>query len=181
MINGNERRAFYHILFPNRGKEGGMAARVPDVNETRLNDNFKIIGDEFRKIWEFIKNGFSTKGITASGDVSIGGGLDVTGDASVGGDLSATGDITSNGKSVVLKTYVDATASNYTIGSGNYVAVPYPPGLNGRNVVSIGLVTWTNNSGPFSFFPYGETNASWYIIGASGTTINGAKFRYWYI
>ena len=80
-----------------------------------------------------------------------------------------------------LKSYVDSTASNYTIGSGNYVAVPYPTGLNGRNVVSIGLSTWTNNSGPFSIFPYGETNSNWYIIGAAGTTINGAKFRYWYI
>ena len=117
---------------------------------------------------------------TANG-LSVYGGAAITGNATVFGDISATGDITSNGKSVVLKTYVDATASNYTIGSGNYVAVPYPTGLNGRNVVSISLSTWTNNSGPFSIFPYGETNANWYIIGAAGTTINGAKFRYWYI
>lgn len=116
----------------------------------------------------------------ASG-LDVYGGANITGNATVFGDISATGDITSNGKSVVLKTYVDTTASNYTIGSGNYVSVPYPTGLNGRNVVSISLVTWSNNSGPFSIFPYGETNANWYIIGASGTTINGAKFRYWYI
>lgn len=181
MINGNERRAFYHILFPNRDKEGGMAARVPDVNETRLNDNFKIIGDEFRKIWEFIKNGFSTKDITASGDVSIGGGLDVTGDASVGGDLSATGDITSNGKSVLLKTYVDTVAADYTIGANNYKTIPYPIGLNGQKVVSIGFAQWSTISGPISIIPYGDTGTNWYMIGAAGTTVTGARFRYWYI
>lgn len=131
--------------------------------------------------------------LTCSGELLVGtsagnklmydpvSGLAVDGGADITGNATVSGDITSNGKSVVLKTYVDATASNYTIGSGNYVAVPYPTGLNGRNVVSIGLSTWTNNSGPFSIFPYGETNSNWYIIGAAGTTINGAKFRYWYI
>ena len=122
-----------------------------------------------------------TGNATVYGNISATGNITSSGDATVSGDISATGDITSNGKSVVLKTYVDATASNYTIGSGNYVAVPYPTGLNGRNVVSIGLAIWKNNSGPFSIFPYGEANANWYIIGPAGTTINGAKFRYWYI
>ncbi len=83
MLNGNEMKAFYRIFFPKRPGESGLAARVPDVNETRLNDNFKTIGDEFRKIWEFIKNGFKTKSLTVDGDASIGG------DASVGGQLSA--------------------------------------------------------------------------------------------
>lgn len=83
MLNGNEMKAFYRIFFPKRPGEGGLSARVPDVNETRLNDNFKTIGDEFRKIWEFIKNGFKTKSLTVDGDASIGG------DASVGGQLSA--------------------------------------------------------------------------------------------
>jgi hypothetical protein len=84
MLNGNEMKAFYRIFFPKRPDEGGLAARVPDVNETRLNDNFKTIGDEFRKIWEFIKNGFKTKSLTVDGDASIGG------DASVGGVLDVT-------------------------------------------------------------------------------------------
>lgn len=102
-------------------------------------------------------------------------------DLAVTGDAAVTGDITSNGQSVVLKTYLDPTASNYTIGSNNYAAVNYPTGLNGKNVVSIGLVTWTSNSGPFSIMPYGNPGSQWYIIGASGTTINGVRFRYWYI
>ena len=83
MLNGNEMKAFYRIFFPKRPGEGGLAARVPDVNETRLNDNFKTISDEFRKILEFIKNGFKTKSLTVDDDASIGG------DASVGGQLSA--------------------------------------------------------------------------------------------
>lgn len=354
MANENERRAFYHVLFPRKDENKGMTARVPDVNETRLNLNFKVIGDEFSKLWDFIKNGFSTKDITASGDASIGGGLDVSGNASIGGnanisgdvsaddatfhDLTATGntsvenatvngvldvakrhsyntlptanngagwyrvmigtpigyqstgalikfrivqyaetggvssnheitlslttsgavfqDETSNGTQHVtkircnrntdatevyvdiyyddttvrtvdvffepylyapyrgrfasvwftkvsespanetnltvynfssdirptyLKQYVETSAANYTIGSGNYLEMNYPSGLSGTNVVSIGLATWSNNSGPFAIFPYGTTQQKWYITGAAGTTINGARFTYWYI
>lgn len=80
-----------------------------------------------------------------------------------------------------LKRYVDSTAANYTIGSGGYVMVSYPSGLTGNKVVSIGIETWTSNSGPFLICPYGSTNTYWYIIGSSGTTINGVKFVYWYI
>lgn len=80
-----------------------------------------------------------------------------------------------------LKRYVDSTAANYTIGSSGYVIVSYPPGLTGNKVVSIGIETWTSNSGPFLICPYGSTNTYWFIIGSSGTTINGIKFVYWYI
>jgi hypothetical protein len=80
-----------------------------------------------------------------------------------------------------LKRYVDSTAANYTIGSGGYVIVSYPSGLTGNKVVSIGIETWTSNSGPFLICPYGSTNTYWFIIGSSGTTINGIKFVYWYI
>ena len=80
-----------------------------------------------------------------------------------------------------LKRYVDSTAANYTIGSGGYVMVNYPSGLTGNKVVSIGIETWTSNSGPFLICPYGSTNTYWFIIGSSGTTINGIKFVYWYI
>ena len=71
MLIGNERKAFYRIFLPKTGK-----STAEDVNETRLNDNFKTVGDEFRKLWDFIKNGFSTKSMTVDGD------LDVTGNAS---------------------------------------------------------------------------------------------------
>lgn len=181
MANENERRAFYHVLFPRKDENKGMTARVPDVNETRLNLNFKVIGDEFSKLWDFIKNGFSTKDITASGDVSIGGGLDVSGNASVGGALSVLGDITSNGKSVVLKKHDDASGSAYTISSNNYLAIQYPPGLNGNNVIGISLLDFGTVSGPITILPYGSTGSNWYMIGANGTTITAARFRYWYI
>lgn len=52
----NEMKAFYRIFFPRQNDEGKLTARVPDVNETRLNENFKIILDEFRKVWNVIKN-----------------------------------------------------------------------------------------------------------------------------
>lgn len=80
-----------------------------------------------------------------------------------------------------LKQYVETSAANYTIGSGNYLEMNYPLGLDGTKVVSIGLATWSNNSGPFAIFPYGTTQQKWYITGSAGTTINGARFTYWYI
>lgn len=80
-----------------------------------------------------------------------------------------------------LKQYVETSAANYTIGSGNYLEMDYPLNLTGNQVVSIGLATWSNNSGPFSIFPYGTSSKKWYIVGAAGTTINGARFKYWYI
>lgn len=181
MMNENERHAFYHILFPRKDENKGMTARVPDVNETRLNDNFRIVGDEFRKLWQFIKGGFKTKTATVEGDASVGGDLDITGDASVGGALSAIGDITSNGKSVVLKKKDDSTSATYTITSNNYLAIPYPTGLNGNNVIGISLLDFGTVSGPVNIVPYGFNNANWYLIGANGTSITSAKFRYWYI
>ena len=80
-----------------------------------------------------------------------------------------------------LKQYVETTAANYTIGSGNYLEMDYPLNLTGNQVVSIGLATWSTNSGPFAIFPYGTSLKKWYIVGAAGTTINGARFKYWYI
>lgn len=101
MLNGNEMKAFYRIFFPKRPGEGGLSARVPDANETRLNDNFKTIGDEFRKIWEFIKNGFKTKSLTVDGDASVGGQLSAgsaaLGDTNVNGALDVDGSATFDG------------------------------------------------------------------------------------
>lgn len=105
----------------------------------------------------------------------IGSDLDVTGDATV------TGDITSNGQSVVLKKKDDASGSTYTISSNNYLSIPYPTGLNGNNVVSISLLDFGTVSGPITILPYGSTGSSWYMLGANGTSITAARFRYWYI
>ena len=80
-----------------------------------------------------------------------------------------------------LKQYVETSAANYTIGNSNYLEMDYPLNLTGNQVVSIGLATWSNNSGPFAIFPYGTSLKKWYIVGAAGTTINGARFKYWYI
>ena len=92
-----------------------------------------------------------------------------------------TSDITNDSGYKTLECYVEPSAANYTIGGLNYLEMDYPLGLTGDQVVSIGLATWSNNSGPFSIFPYGTTLNKWYIVGAAGTTINGAKFKYWYI
>ena len=77
--------------------------------------------------------------------------------------------------------YVDDSADrNITIGSNNYSNQSYGiTGLNGTNVVAISLVTWTNNSGAISFMPYGSATY-FYAFGASGTTMNGARLRFWY-
>ena len=118
--------------------------------------------------------------ISATGNITSSGAA-INGNATVFGDISATGDIKSNGKSVVLKTYVDTVADDYTIGANNYKTIPYPIGLNGQKVVSIGFAQWSTISGPISIIPYGDTGANWYMIGTAGTTVTGARFRYWYI
>ena len=102
-------------------------------------------------------------------------------DTNINGDLSVTGDITSNGQSVVLKKKDDASGSTYTISSNNYLSIPYPTGLNGNNVVSISLLDFGTVSGPITILPYGSTGSNWYMIGANGTSITAARFRYWYI
>lgn len=99
----------------------------------------------------------------------------------INGDLTVTGDITSNGQSVVLKKKDDASGSTYTISSNNYLSIPYPTGLNGNNVVSISLLDFGTVSGPITILPYGSTGSSWYMLGANGTSITAARFRYWYI
>lgn len=88
MINGNERKAFYHIFLPKTGNNG-----VENVNETRLNDNFKTVGDEFRKLWAYIKNGFKTKALEVEEDATIGGDANIAGNANINGEASVDGNV----------------------------------------------------------------------------------------
>ena len=81
----------------------------------------------------------------------------------------------------LLKHYDDPSGSAYTISSNNYLAIPYPTGLNGNKVVSISLLDFGTVSGPITILPYGSTGSSWYMLGANGTSITAARFRYWYI
>lgn len=113
--------------------------------------------------------------------LDVSGGASITGNAYAFGDISATGDITSNGQSVVLKKKDDASGSTYTISSNNYLSIPYPTGLNGNKVVSISLLDFGTVSGPITILPYGSTGSNWYMLGANGTSITAARFRYWYI
>jgi hypothetical protein len=101
-------------------------------------------------------------------------------DAPSGETVLTTYDFSANLSPTYLK-YVDSPAATYTVGSNHYVAVPYPTGLNGLNVVSIGMVYWSTISGAISIMPYNSNLNEWYIIGESGATITNAQFRYWYI
>ena len=82
-----------------------------------------------------------------------------------------------------LKTYVDPTTANYTIGANHYTTVTYPTGLNPLDVVAIGIYTFSTVSGPITIVPYGQTanDTVWYLMGEAGATITNVKFRYWYI
>lgn len=113
--------------------------------------------------------------------LQVGPSADIIGNLSASGTISATGDITSNGQSVVLKKWDETTGNNYTIGSSNYLELSYPTGLNGNKVVSISLLYFGTVSGPVTIVPYGSTQAVWYLLGASGTTMTNVRFRYWYI
>jgi hypothetical protein len=80
-----------------------------------------------------------------------------------------------------LKYYDETSAKNYTISSSNYVAVTRPSAISGKTIVSIAVLAWTSNSGAFWVMPYSASNSgNFYIVGNSGTTINGLKLRYWY-
>lgn len=109
-------------------------------------------------------------------------GLTPVSDAPVGETVVMTYDFSANIQNITLNYYDESSPSNYTIGSNNYVAVQYPQSIRGKKIVSIALISWTSNSGAFTILPYGDNaGTNWYIIGNSGTTINGARFRYWYI
>lgn len=78
MINGNEMKAFYRIFIPRKKDDSEHSVGAQEVNETRLNDNFRTVLDELRKLWDYIKNGFKTKSIEVEGDATVGGVLTVT-------------------------------------------------------------------------------------------------------
>ena len=101
-------------------------------------------------------------------------------DAPSGETILTTYDFSADLSPTYLK-YVDSEAATYTVGSNHYVAVPYPSGLNGQNVVSIAMASWTSVTGAISIMPYGNADASWYIIGEAGVTLTNVVFRYWYI
>ena len=113
-----------------------------------------------------------------------GGGTEFVVDSNgVSVNASPGNEITYNGSSIVLKSYVDSTAANYTVGSNHYVAINYPSGINPTNCVSIGMYSFSSVSGPITLIPYGQvaSDTKWYIIGDAGVTLNGVKFRYWYL
>ena len=85
-----------------------------------------------------------------------------------------------NLNSEIVHHYDDTVGSDITIGSSNYKQMTVPQAISGKNIISITLLYWNSNSGAFSVIPY-NTNTYFYVVGNSGTTITGAKFRYWYV
>lgn len=151
----------------------------------------KISGSNFLRLM-FNGSGFSV-GKASGGNVSVivdanDSGVDVARDVSVLGNVSVSNNVSAadflvNGSSIAIKSYVDTTSANYTINSNHYCAVNYPTGINPANCIGIGMYVWTSVTGAVSVMPYGQ-NASgtqWYLIGDAGATINGVRFRYWYI
>lgn len=164
MLNGNEMKAFYRIFFPKRPGEGGLAARVPDVNETRLNDNFKTIGDEFRKIWEFIKNGFKTKSLTVDGDASVGGQLSAgsaaLGDTNVNGTLDVDGSATfDNGVTIggALSVTNRRSALVSNVATGWHRVLEFAPNTASYRLGRAGIIV------DFDITRYGTTNETHHV------------------
>lgn len=81
-----------------------------------------------------------------------------------------------------VKTYTQSSGSNYTISSNNSVQVTRPTALVGKDVISMTAYTWTSNSADFSLMPYNSGNKDKdYLVGKSGTTVNGLRITYFYI
>ena len=80
-----------------------------------------------------------------------------------------------------LQYYDEPSGDNYTIGNGNFLRVNVPAQLSGKQILAITPLYWGSNTGAFSLLPYGDSGTYWYIVGDSGTVINGLQVRYWYI
>lgn len=93
MINGNEMKAFYRIFIPRKKDDSEHSVGAQEVNETRLNDNFRTVLDEFRKLWDYIKNGFKTKTLEVEGNATIGGDANIAGNANINGEASVDGNV----------------------------------------------------------------------------------------
>lgn len=145
--------------------------------------DIEVIGDQNAGAIHISPNlGSSSKAIISVTD-SYSPSATVVASMDENGVVSATSDFKLSGSSIVLKSYVDSTAANYTVGSSHYVAVNYPTGINPTNCVSIGMYSFSSVSGPITLIPYGQvaSDTKWYIIGDAGVTLTNVKFRYWYL
>ena len=73
--------------------------------------------------------------------------------------------------------YKDVTYGNVTIQSGNFIELQ--TGITNARIIGHDLRAWTSNTGAFSIDVYGGTIG--YLIGNSGTVVNGLKVRWYYI
>lgn len=106
MINGNEMKAFYRIFIPRKKDDSEHSVGAQEVNETRLNDNFRTVLDEFRKLWDYIKNGFKTKTLEVEGNATIGGDANIAGNANINGEASVDGNVAAD---LVIARAIDVT------------------------------------------------------------------------
>jgi len=85
-------------------------------------------------------------------------------------------------RSEIIKSYTTTSGSNYTVATSNSININRPSSLVGKDVIAITAYVWTSNTGAFSLIPYNSGNKDKdYIVGESGTTINGLQVTYWYL
>lgn len=108
----------------------------------------------------------------------------------VDGDLKVYGGVAADAFYVVENSkwtklspigYVDDASARSTITLTNGYASVVPPSLpTGAKVTSIAIISYTSASGGFNIMPYGANATYGYVIGNSGTTIDGLRLRFWY-
>lgn len=81
---------------------------------------------------------------------------------------------------VKLNYYDDVALSSMTIGSNGYIQLTKPNAVWGKNIVSASILDWSSATGAFCFCIKDSSSATYYIIGAPSTVINGLKLRWWY-
>ena len=80
----------------------------------------------------------------------------------------------------------ETTETNYTIGSGNYLALTKPSALqfSGVQLVKVIPLSWGSNSGMFDIITYNDTSnptIGAYIVGPANATITSLRLRWYYM
>lgn len=77
--------------------------------------------------------------------------------------------------------YINGTEGvSFTIPANGYYQLQRPAAVQGKNVFSIAVVSWSSNTGAFWIVPYGTSTYD-YVVGTSGVQVTNLRVRYWYL
>jgi len=84
-------------------------------------------------------------------------------------------------KRAMPKIYDAAPLDDLTIGSNGYVQFTKPASVQNKQILSVGVTTWTSNTGAFSVIQMADNNSNAYLVGTPGVVVRGLKLRWVYL